>query len=118
VGFADDTESSAYKLVNKWKVALRLHPEFKTEPNVFYIPPLSPPVYTSAGELTEVARIPVEVLANLFGDTADQSIGQRADRIREIFRILRTEREKVAKGERSELIDILIPHSEEDRIRV
>jgi nitrate reductase beta subunit len=104
--------------VNKWKVALRLHPEFKTEPNVFYIPPFSPPVYSPAGELTEVARIPVEVLAKLFGDTADQSIDQRIERIREIFRIILTEREKVAKGGSSELIDILIPHSEMDRIRV
>lgn len=118
VGFADDTESSVYKLVNKWKVALRLHPEFKTEPNVFYIPPLSPPAYSQAGKLTEDPRIPVEVLAKLFGDTADQTFDKRAERITEIFQIIQTEREKVAKGENSELIDLLIPHSEADRIRV
>jgi len=118
VGFADDSAGSVYKLVNKWKVALRLHPEFKTEPNVFYIPPFSPPVYSPAGDLTENQRIPIEVLAKLFGDTADQSIDQRIERIKEIFRIIRTEREKVAKGGSSELIDILTPHSEADRIRV
>jgi nitrate reductase beta subunit len=104
--------------VNKWKVALRLHPEFKTEPNVFYIPPLSPPAYSQAGKLTEDPRIPVEVLAKLFGDTADQTFDKRAERITEIFHIIQTEREKVAKGENSELIDLLIPHSEADRIRV
>ncbi len=110
--------SSVYKLVNKWKVALRLHPEFKTEPNVFYIPPLSPPTYTQDGKPEEKPRIPIEILAKLFGDTQDQTIDQRAARIKEIFQIILAEREKVAQGESSELIDLLIPHSEADRIQV
>ena len=42
VGFKDDAGSAVYKLVEKWKVALPLHAEFGTEPNVFYVPPLSP----------------------------------------------------------------------------
>ncbi|VVB94369.1 Respiratory nitrate reductase subunit beta [uncultured archaeon] len=118
VGFAEDPESAAYKLVNKWKVALRLHPEFKTEPNVFYIPPLSPPAYTAEGRLTEKMRIPIELLAKLFGDTQDQTPDQRIARIEEIFGIIQAERNKVRSGGHSELIDILIPHSERDRIQV
>ena len=37
----------------KWKVALPLHPEFGTEPNVFYVPPLSPPRFDANGEIDE-----------------------------------------------------------------
>jgi nitrate reductase beta subunit len=41
--------SPVYKLVKQWKLALPLHPEFRTMPMLFYIPPLSPLV-TSAGK--------------------------------------------------------------------
>src|SRR3990172_10458688 len=118
VGYAEDTSSSVYKLINKWKVALRLHPEFKTEPNVFYIPPFSPPTYSSTGKVTSTPRIPFEVLARLFGDTPGQSLNQRADRVKEIFDTIQSERNKVASGGNSELIELLIPHSETDRIQV
>lgn len=118
VGYAEDANSNVYKLINKWKVALRLHPEFKTEPNVFYIPPLSPVTLSPQGEPTATKRIPVEFLAKLFGDTNDQSLDQRIERIEEIFEILRKEREKVASGRSSELVDILISRREEDRIQV
>ena len=63
-----------------WKVALPLHPEYRTLPMVWYVPPLSP--ITSAahaghieakGEIPDVEqlRIPVKYLANLLtaGDT-------------------------------------------------
>ena len=64
-----------------WKVALPLHPEYRTLPMVWYVPPLSP--ITAAanaghvgmnGELPDVSqmRIPVQYLANLLtaGDIA------------------------------------------------
>jgi nitrate reductase beta subunit len=64
-----------------WKVALPLHPEYRTLPMVWYVPPLSP--ITAAanagqvgtnGEIPDVTqlRIPVKYLANLLtaGDTA------------------------------------------------
>jgi nitrate reductase beta subunit len=64
----------------EWKVALPLHPEYRTLPMVWYVPPLSP--ITSAanaghiginGELPDLSqmRIPVQYLANLLsaGDT-------------------------------------------------
>jgi nitrate reductase beta subunit len=63
-----------------WKVALPLHPEYRTLPMVWYVPPLSP--ITAAanagqvgtnGEIPDVKqlRIPVKYLANLLtaGDT-------------------------------------------------
>ncbi|MDE2208483.1 MAG: nitrate reductase subunit beta, partial [Betaproteobacteria bacterium] len=72
--------SPVYRMAVEWKVALPLHPEYRTLPMVWYVPPLSP--ITSAanagqiganGEIPEVRqlRIPVQYLANLLtaGDT-------------------------------------------------
>ena len=75
--------SPVYALAKKYKVALPLHPEFRTMPMVWYIPPLSPVVdllrdqghdAEDHGNLfgaIEALRIPVEYLAELFtaGDT-------------------------------------------------
>jgi nitrate reductase beta subunit len=66
--------SPVYKMAVDWKVALPLHPEYRTLPMVWYVPPLSP--ITAAanagfvganGELPDVSqlRIPVKYLANL-----------------------------------------------------
>ena len=64
----------------EWKVALPLHPEYRTLPMVWYVPPLSP-ISAAAnaghvginGEIPDVSqlRIPVKYLANLLtaGDT-------------------------------------------------
>ncbi len=64
-----------------WKVALPLHPEYRTLPMVWYVPPLSP-ISSAAnaghlganGEIPDVGalRIPVKYLANMLtaGDTA------------------------------------------------
>jgi nitrate reductase beta subunit len=41
--------SPVYKIVKKWEIALPLHPEFRTLPSLFYIPPLAP-ITTSAGK--------------------------------------------------------------------
>ena len=72
--------SPVYKMAVDWKVALPLHPEYRTLPMVWYVPPLSP--ITAAanaghlggnGEIPDVSqlRIPVKYLANLLtaGDT-------------------------------------------------
>ena len=73
--------SPVYKMAVDWKIAFPLHPEYRTLPMVWYVPPLSP--ITAAanaghvetrGELPDVSqlRIPVQYLANLLtaGDTA------------------------------------------------
>ena len=74
-------KSPVYKMAMDWKVALPLHPEYRTLPMVWYIPPLSP--ITAAanaghiganGEIPDIRqlRIPVKYLANLLtaGDEA------------------------------------------------
>jgi nitrate reductase beta subunit len=70
-------ESPVYKLAKEWKLAFPLHPEFRTLPMVWYIPPLSPLVHHpdgSKGNLNAVdaMRIPLKYLANLLtaGDEA------------------------------------------------
>jgi len=52
-GIGDDwidaaQRSPVYRIVKKWGLALPLHPEFRTMPMLFYIPPLAP-LITSAG---------------------------------------------------------------------
>jgi nitrate reductase beta subunit len=73
--------SPTYKLAIDWKLALPLHPEYRTLPMVWYVPPLSP-IQSAAergrvgmnGELPDIGslRIPVRYLANLLtaGDEA------------------------------------------------
>ncbi len=70
--------SPTYALIARHRVALPLHPEFRTMPMVWYIPPLSPvaDVTAAAGyddtdadavfAAIDTLRIPVEYLANLF----------------------------------------------------
>ena len=60
-------KSAVHKLVNEWKVALPLRPEFGTEPNVFYVPPVGSFKFRPNGEMTQERRIPLEYLARLFG---------------------------------------------------
>jgi nitrate reductase beta subunit len=61
--------SPVYKLISSWRLALPLHPEFRTLPMVWYIPPLSP-IRSHADndqetDLIDRLRIPVTYLANL-----------------------------------------------------
>jgi nitrate reductase beta subunit len=73
--------SPVYKMAIDWQVAFPLHPEYRTLPMVWYVPPLSPIQSAAAagalamdGEMPDVAslRIPVKYLANLLtaGDEA------------------------------------------------
>jgi nitrate reductase beta subunit len=75
--------SPVYKFVKHWKLALPLHPEYRTLPNLFYVPPLLPvlgsvedSVYQSTTETlfgdADDMRLPIKYLASLFsaGDTA------------------------------------------------
>ena len=77
-------KSPVLRLIVDYKVALPLHPEYRTMPMVWYIPPLSPisDALRNSGHDGEDAnnlfgaidalRIPIEYLANLFtaGDVA------------------------------------------------
>lgn len=100
VGYRDDQEGAIYKLVDKWKVAVPLHPEYGTEPNVFYVPPMGPASYDAEGNLDEsIPRIPRDYLRSLFGDAGLDAL-----------EILETEREKARQGGESELMDLLIAY--------
>ena len=60
--------SPIYPLAKTWKLALPLHPEFRTLPMVWYIPPLSPVSQSAPDretELIDTLRIPIAYLANL-----------------------------------------------------
>ncbi|MEH7440436.1 nitrate reductase subunit beta [Neobacillus drentensis] len=74
--------SPVYKLAVEQRIALPLHPEYRTLPMVWYIPPLSPVMSAFDGGLDGVnphviypqidqLRIPIEYLANMLsaGDT-------------------------------------------------
>ena len=82
-GIADDwleaaRRSPVYDLACRYRVALPLHPEYRTMPMVWYIPPLSPVVdalretghdgedHANLFAAIEALRIPVEYLAELF----------------------------------------------------
>lgn len=82
-GIADSTiraaqKSPVYKFVKQWGIALPLHPEFRTIPNLFYVPPMLPAmasvdkdgVYeTTTASLwggIDKMRLPLKYLASLF----------------------------------------------------
>ncbi len=100
VGFLDDDDSSVSKLVNKWKVALPLHPEFETKPNVYYVPPLAPTSFHEDGRIDEeTSRIPPDYLERQFGTEVHSALGT-----------LREEMAKKRRDESSDLMDTLIAY--------
>jgi nitrate reductase / nitrite oxidoreductase, beta subunit len=93
--------SPVYALIARHQVALPLHPEYRTLPMVWYIPPLSP-VSDVAGAYggdpdsvfaaIEDLRVPAEYLANLFtaGDAAE---------VRRVLRVLAAVRTVMRAGQ-------------------
>lgn len=71
-------DSPVYKLIVDYQIALPLHPEYRTMPMVWYVPPLSPVVdvlsetghdgedHSNLFGAIDALRIPVEYLAELF----------------------------------------------------
>jgi ethylbenzene hydroxylase subunit beta/complex iron-sulfur molybdoenzyme family reductase subunit beta len=75
-----------------------LHAEFGTKPNVYYVPPLSPPRLDGDGNIdASQPRVPMDYLRSLFGPEVDNAIAS-----------LKNEIEKKRNKEESELMDILI----------
>jgi len=70
----DDEDGPIHKLVNEYEVALRLHPEYRTEPNVYYIPPYAPPQTPRSGETVDANRIPRNYLEELFGPEVESAL--------------------------------------------
>lgn len=95
-GYVDDPQSAVHKL-RTWGVALALHPEFGTAPNVFYIPIVFSSRLDEAGRPTGEPRIPLDYQKRLFGDAVEGAIDT-----------LREERQKMRDGHPSPLMEILI----------
>ncbi|MFP3754568.1 MULTISPECIES: nitrate reductase subunit beta [Cupriavidus] len=74
-------KSPVYRMACEWKIAFPLHPEYRTLPMVWYVPPLSPIQSAAEGGFmgmngmipdVQSLRIPLKYLANLLtaGDVA------------------------------------------------
>ncbi|MBI1880624.1 MAG: nitrate reductase subunit beta, partial [Chloroflexi bacterium] len=84
-------KSPVYKFVKKWQLALPLHPDFRTVPMLFYVPPLLPVLaavkdgsYEVAGatdgeasplfSTLEQARMPLRYMASLFAAGNEEAV--------------------------------------------
>jgi len=82
--------SPVWKMAMDWKIAFPLHPEYRTLPMVWYIPPLSP-IQNAAeagkigvdGEVPDVKslRIPVRYLANMLTAGDEEPIVKALERM-------------------------------------
>jgi DMSO reductase family type II enzyme iron-sulfur subunit len=97
VGYLDDPEGPIHQLVYKYGVALPLHAEFGTEPNVFYVPPLSPPKFDENGIEVPGQRIPIEYLESIFGP-----------KVKIALSTIEREMQRKRSGGTSDLMDLLI----------
>ena len=77
-------KSPVYKFVKEWGIALPLHPEFRTLPMLFYVPPLLPVLsMDNQGKqkladdfftTLERARLPMQYLAGLFAGGNEEEV--------------------------------------------
>ncbi len=77
-------DSPVYKFVKQWGIALPLHPEFRTLPMLFYVPPLLPLLSMENDGAQQVAddffttleraRLPLQYLAGLFAGGNRQEV--------------------------------------------
>ncbi|MCD6707682.1 MAG: nitrate reductase subunit beta, partial [Thiobacillus sp.] len=83
-------KSPVYKMAIDWKVAFPLHPEYRTLPMVWYVPPLSPiQAAAESGQMgmngiipdTRSLRIPIAYLANLLTGGKEKPIVVALDRL-------------------------------------
>ena len=106
IGYIDDETSLVHKFVNEWKVAVPLHGEYNTKPNVFYVPPLAPAPLAADGSINEAGdRIPPEYLESLFGPDVHTALGN-----------IKEEIAKKRRGESSEAMDALILYEWKDAL--
>jgi nitrate reductase beta subunit len=89
--------SPVYKLALDWGLAFPLHPEFRTLPMVWYVPPLSPVVTffeDSNDDLDnpEVMRIPLTYLANLLTAGDEEPIRLALGRLMALRSYMRSKR--------------------------
>ena len=109
VGYLDDVEGQVHQLVLKYKVALPLHAEYGTQPNVYYVPPMTGPrKFDKHGKPIEGSdRIPLAYLESLFGP-----------RVHEVLKTLEAEVARKKAGQGSALLDLLIAYKHADMFRI
>jgi len=82
--------SPVYKMAMEWKIAFPLHPEYRTLPMVWYVPPLSPIQHAAEaghlgwnGEIPDVAslQVPVRYLANLLTAGDEKPVVEAIERM-------------------------------------
>src|SRR5262249_14205798 len=102
VGLLDDPESPVHKLVLKYRVALGLLPARGTGPDVYYAPPFNPPRKANYGKSSrEDPQTPPGYRKSLFGP-----------RVVDVLTRLEAELARAQKGEKSELLQLLIGRDE------
>lgn len=83
-------KSPVYKMAVEWKIAFPLHPEYRTLPMVWYVPPLSPiQKVAEAGHMgmngiipdVKSLRIPMRYLANLLTAGKEEPILKALERM-------------------------------------
>ncbi len=99
--------SPVYALIKEWRLALPLHPEFRTLPMVWYVPPLSP-VSSQAdpsqeSEMIDRLRIPITYLANLLTAGDEAPVRMALKRLSAVRQYMRTQR--VEKRSDTELLN-------------
>jgi complex iron-sulfur molybdoenzyme family reductase subunit beta len=109
VGYLDDEQGQVFQLVKRWGVALPLHPEYGTQPHVYYVPPLpGPPKFDANGKpIPNSERIPVAYLESLFGPG-----------VRKALATIEAEIAKRKAGQGSELLDTLIAFNHAEMFRL
>jgi len=96
-GFPEDwiiaaQRSPVYRFVKKWEVALPLHPEFRTLPSLFYIPPESPMQillnkrgyqFAKGEEIPKLDefRVPIKYLANLLSAGNEKEVARALEKL-------------------------------------
>ncbi|MFO1427334.1 MAG: hypothetical protein U1F11_10265 [Steroidobacteraceae bacterium] len=83
--------------MHEFKVALPLHEEYGTGPNVYYVPPVLPPSEDAEGRFSSTPRVPTEFLRRLFGPGTDAAL-----------ETLQREMARQRAGQGVELMDLLI----------
>ncbi len=93
--------SPVYMMAKKWRIALPLHPEYRTMPMVWYVPPLSPveslgeQLIRDGGEADDVfaaideMRIPIDYLASILTAGDPKPVRQSLERLVAMRRYMR-----------------------------
>ncbi len=85
--------SPVYQIIKNWHLALPLHPEFRTLPMVWYVPPLSPIAKRFEDKVylpdSEEMRIPIKYLAEIFTAGDSQIISRTLKRLLDMRTVMR-----------------------------